>query len=257
MSTQTGLPDGQDALDSLPGGGSDGIYDSGRDDAWLDGYAPDTAEPEPDVVASLVASGATTATQLGRPQGDLLLLGGTLDDTLSGGAGDDFIDGAGGNDTLRGRAGDDILVGGAGDDMLAGSAGDDMLIGGSGNDRLFGGDGDDDLGGDAGDDVLTGGGGCDIFSFDLVTSPDAGSDVVTDFQRGGDLVWVIGDTAGWASLDSNGDWLLTDADQHVTVAAGNLTLDLTALSSGLVGPAAILFLGITELEVGDFLLVDV
>ena len=221
MSTQTGLPDGQDALDSLPGAGLDGFDGSGRDDAWLDDYAPDTAEPEPDVVASLVTSGATTTTQLGRPQGDLLLLGGTPDDTLNGGDGDD------------------------------------MLIGGAGNDRLIGGEGDDDLGGDAGDDLLTGGAGCDIFSFDLVTSPDAGSDVVTDFRRGEDLVWVIGDMADWARLDSNGDWLLTDEDQHVTVSAGNLTLDLTALSSGVVGPAAIVFLGITELDVGDFLLVDV
>jgi Ca2+-binding RTX toxin-like protein len=257
MSTQTGLPDGQDALDCLPGGGSDGADDPSRDDAWLADYAPDTAEPEPDVVASLVASGATTTTQLGRPQGDLLLLGGTVDDTLSGGAGDDFVDGAGGNDTLRGRAGDDILVGGAGDDMLAGGAGDDMLIGGSGNDRLFGGDGDDDLGGDAGDDVLTGGGGCDIFSFNLVTTPAAGRDVVADFRRGEDLIWVIGDMADWTRLDTNGDWLLTDEDQHVTVAAGNLTLDLAALSSAVVAPAAVLVLGLTELDVGDFLLVDV
>ncbi len=257
MSTQTGLPDGQDALDSLPGGGSDGVHDPGRDDAWLDDYAPDTAEPEPDVVASLVASGAATATQLGSPQGDLLLLGSALDETLAGGAGDDFVDGVGGNDTLRGRAGDDILVGGDGDDMLAGGDGDDMLIGGAGNDRLLGGNGDDDLGGDAGDDVLTGGAGCDIFSFDLVTSPAAGTDVVTDFRRGEDLVWVIGDMADWARLDTNGDWLLTDEDQHVTVAAGNLTLDLASLSSGVIGPATILFLGITELDVSDFLLVDV
>ena len=255
MSTQTGLPEEWDALDDLADGWLDADWWSDGDDAWLDDRAADSDDADLDAMAVLLAAGATGSLRLEEPQDDLLLVGSPLDDTLGAGSGDDFVDGIAGSDTLRAGAGDDLLVGGEGDDHLEGGAGDDLLIGGAGNDRLFGGDGDDNLGGDAGDDVLTGGAGCDIFSFDLVASPAAGSDVVTDFRRGEDLVWVTGDMADWAQLDSNGDWLLNDEDQHVTVSAGSLTLDLAALARGLVAPAAILFLGITELDIGDVLLV--
>lgn len=87
-------------------------------------------------------------------EGDDLLLGGYLADTIDGGTGDD---------TLYGRDGDDELTGGEGNDMLHGDAGNDTLYGNMGNDFLEGGAGDDFIYTGSGDDSALGGTGDDIF----------------------------------------------------------------------------------------------
>ncbi|HIJ43902.1 MAG: calcium-binding protein [Rhodospirillales bacterium] len=59
--------------------------------------------------------------------GNLNIIGGAGDDTLTGGAGNDSIDGGGG---------DDIVDGGLGDDTYIASAGNDTITTGDGNDML-------------------------------------------------------------------------------------------------------------------------
>jgi hypothetical protein len=100
-----------------------------------------------------------------------------------------------------------------------------------------------------------GGDGCDIFSFDLVAG-GAGADTITDFARGEDLVWVVGDQASWGRLDSDDNGVLDDADSTVSVMGGNLTLDIGGLQSGMSEAATITFMGVTVLDRGDLLLAD-
>ena len=93
--------------------------------------------------------------------GDDLIHGFDLDESIDGGAGADEVYGHEGADTIRGDAGNDTLYGGDGQDELHGGAGDDVLKGGTGDDTLNGGEGADNLYGGAGADLLTGGRGND------------------------------------------------------------------------------------------------
>lgn len=70
--------------------------------------------------------------------GDDVLVGSSLNNTLTGNAGADELYGAGGNDTLQGGDGPDLLVGDAGNDKLFGGVGMDSLEGGLGTDQFFG-----------------------------------------------------------------------------------------------------------------------
>lgn len=72
-------------------------------------------------------------------EGDDILVGGPLGDSVVLLAGDDHFDGMGGNDTVFGGDGRDTILGNTGDDWLYGGAGADALYGGDGNDRLVGG----------------------------------------------------------------------------------------------------------------------
>lgn len=176
-------------------------------------------------------------------------------DHLTGDAGDDLLDGMAGGDSLSGGGGDDILDGGDGADRLEGGSGDDMLLGQAGNDDLHGGAGDDDVGGDGGDDRLTGGRGSDVFSFDLMAAGSPGIDTVTDFARGEDILWIMGGNARWQALDSDGNGILDDADLAVSVGADGMSIGLDGMHTGLAG-AAIVLQGVTELDGGDVVLVD-
>jgi Ca2+-binding RTX toxin-like protein len=150
------------------------------------------------VVYGSVASPTIGETLIGT-QGDDVLEGGNLEDTIAGGWGDDEILGGDGNDILRGdsisrkpggkRGGDDIIRGGGGRDRIGGKGGDDQLFGDDGDDRLWGDDGDDILRGGLGDDTLTGddfsgGQGRDIF----VLAADEGTDTILDFEVGLDSI---------------------------------------------------------------------
>ncbi|GET38404.1 calcium-binding protein [Microseira wollei] len=150
---------------------------------------------------SLTSTGAVTVAVT--PVTGLNLNGGNGSDLLNGGAGDDFLNGGNGQDTLNGFAGNDTLVGGTGvdilnggdghdlllgDDLQIGAGGDDILNGGAGNDTLNGGKGADQLRGGAGNDILTGGNGPDTFIF----APGEGTDTVSDFQLGPDLIGLSG-----------------------------------------------------------------
>lgn len=106
-------------------------------------------------------------------------------DRLTGNALNNHLIGGRGHDHLAGRAGADRLTGGAGNDLLLGGSGNDLLRGGAGNDRLRGESGADRIDGGRGNDVLTGGAGADQFIF----ARGFGSDTITDFQSGADLLF--------------------------------------------------------------------
>ena len=96
----------------------------------------------------------------------LTLVGDNNANILTGGILNDTIRGLGGADTLQGQAGHDSIDGGAGTDTLIGGAGVDVLTGGLDRDKF----------------VLNAAGGASN------TPAFAGADVITDFQRGTDVV---------------------------------------------------------------------
>ncbi|SNS32096.1 calcium-binding protein [Tropicimonas sediminicola] len=118
---------------------------------------------------------------------DDVLKGGSGDDRLWGGAGMDVLEGGAGMDQLGGGHGADVLKGGAGTDALQGNGGSDTLMGHAGDDVLDGGNGQDVLVGGLGNDTLTGGNGADAFVF----SGDAGTDTITDFEAGRDVIAIL------------------------------------------------------------------
>ncbi|EPX75631.1 calcium-binding protein [Salipiger mucosus] len=114
---------------------------------------------------------------------NLSITGGAMDDTAREiGEMGDTVMGSQGSDGLRGTDGMDEIMGSQGDDRLFGLKGDDMLEGGEGNDMLYG---------NLGADMLTGGDGMDSFVyFSASDSSDmaAGTDTITDFAQGDDLI---------------------------------------------------------------------
>lgn len=124
--------------------------------------------------------------------GDDVIDGNTGNDTIFGGQGSDLIAGGVDNDSVDGGSGDDMIWGGDGDDTLKGGSGDDHLTGGRGDDVIAGGAGNDTLMSGAGDDILEGGGGEDAvnrFHF----YEEGGTDVITDFKVGKDLITLQDD----------------------------------------------------------------
>jgi serralysin len=87
----------------------------------------------------------------------------------------DFVSGKGGNDLIKLGRGADVGLGGDGNDDVRGGKGEDIIDGGAGRDFLRGG---------RDNDILTGGDDADVFIF----FRNGGSDVVTDFTQGEDLI---------------------------------------------------------------------
>ncbi|MGH6952002.1 MAG: pre-peptidase C-terminal domain-containing protein [Vitreimonas sp.] len=186
------------------------------------------------------------------------LAGGNSADTLAGEAGDDTLDGGNDNDQLGGGAGNDILRGGNGNDVMLGGDGIDTLDGGNGNDELDGGAGNDTISGGNGDDTFIGGIGNDVFSGGngadgfVLTGAD-GLDTVNGFNKGQDFVDLSATGLIWADLDSNGNGVLDDADDFVSVSGGRTVLDVGAAVGGLVGLHTLTFNGVAGLTQNDFL----
>jgi len=107
--------------------------------------------------------------------------------SVTTGTGAATVTGGTGNDTMTAGSGAVVFSGANGNDVLTGGAGADSLIGGAGNDNLSGGDAADSLLGGGGNDTLTGGAGADRFQFTL---PTDGTDVISDFTRGTDLIEI-------------------------------------------------------------------
>lgn len=159
----------------------------------------------------------------------------------AGSAGDDIIEGQDGADRLIGRGGGDFLSGGGGNDVLKGGEGDDTLAGNDGDDRLYGG---------PGNDFHVGGSGRDVFGF-VVTGPgDARSDVIADFQTGVDAV-ALGSERGAVLdlLDSNGDGVIDDADEHVQRTSSDLVLRVDAITGQ---ESALTLFDVESLVLDDF-----
>jgi Ca2+-binding RTX toxin-like protein len=93
------------------------------------------------------------------------------------------------------------------------------MYGGKGNDILSGGAGDDFLSGDVGDDTLSGGSGSDVF----LLNQSFGSDIITDFRKGEDLIGLIsGLSFNQLSISSsNNETLITVTETNQLLAKLN------------------------------------
>lgn len=159
-------------------------------------------------------------------EGQLIFGLGIRGETLVGGLGDDTIAAFYGDDLILVESGNNLVFGNEGDDIIQGGDGDDTLFGGKGDDSLVGGDGDNVLSGDLGNDTLTGGGGNNIF----VLREDGGTDLITDFTLGRDVIGLLDDLS-FESLE------FSQVDEDVMIHFGEETLailrevDATELSS--------------------------
>jgi len=206
--------DGDDFLtgdmgnDQVAGGnGNDSIY-GGQDDDILLGEDGD------DYILGNEGNDTINAAQ-----GNDIAYGNEGADLIFGLFGDDTLDGGQENDSLDGGEGNDLLLGGDGNDVLLGGDGNDKLDGGNGNDILNGGAGDDFLNGGAGDDTLIGGLGNDVF----LLNPSFGSDIITDFRKGEDLIGLnSGLSFDQLSISSsNNETLITLTDTNELLAKLN------------------------------------
>jgi hypothetical protein len=202
---------GNEGSDFIGGdAGNDTIYGGKDNDAVFGSEGDDFLRG--DIGNDIVAGGDGNDSIFGGKDDDILLgengddyiLGNLGNDTVNAGNGNDIAFGNEGadlifglfgndtlyggkeNDSLDGGEGNDLLLGGNGNDVLCGHTDNDTLYGGKGNDILSGGAGDDILSGDVGDDTLTGGSGSDLFL--LNPSWGSGSDIITDFRKGEDLI---------------------------------------------------------------------
>jgi len=145
-------------------------------------------------------------------------------DTVYGGQGNDTVYGGQDNDLVFGNDGNDLVNGNAGNDTVYGGKDDDVVRGGQDNDLVSGDLGNDTLYGDLGVDTLTGGSGSDLF----VLKSGTGSDTITDFVDGTDLIALDGLTSSDLTISSNGGSTNIFKGSELLgvitgVAAGNIT----------------------------------
>jgi Ca2+-binding RTX toxin-like protein len=171
------LLSGDDGNDTVFGGEGDdllfGGLDVGRDSDLLDG-----------------GNGVDTVTY-GQVQHGMFVdleLGGAR---TRAGSGDFPRDTLGSIENVTGTNSGDYLAGSSGANALSGGGGNDSIDGEGGNDKLSGGTGTDDLDGGSGVDKLTGGADADEFQYFGTGDSGVGlgnRDVITDFQRGVDVI---------------------------------------------------------------------
>lgn len=160
-----------------------------------------------------------------------------------------IVNGEGGNDFINAAAAEKnlILNGGSGDDTLTASTGNDKLNGDSGNDTLIGNAGNDTLDGGTGIDGMTGGTGNDIYFVDNALDTVAenigeGTDTVNSsitFTLGTDVEnLTLLDSGGAINGIGNSDANILTGNSSIntlTGGAGNDTLDGGGGDDTLVG----------------------
>ena len=222
---------------------NDTIYAGKDNDTVVGGDGDDFLKG--DIGNDIVAGGGRNDTIFGGKDDDILLaedgqdyiLGNLGNDTINAGNGNDIalgnegadlIFGLFGNDTLYGGKENDSLDGGEGNDLLfgdnendaiCGDIGNDTMYGGQGNDIFSGGAGDDFLSGDVGDDTLSGGSGSDVFFL----NQSLGSDIITDFRKGEDLIGLNSDLSfdQLSIISSNNETLISVTDTNQLLATLN------------------------------------
>ncbi|NMG60778.1 hypothetical protein E1H12_20250 [Geitlerinema sp. P-1104] len=176
----------------------------------------DLAEDKPDDAEDLdddVSPISPDDTSPDDEEGQLIFGLGLRGETLVGGLGDDTIAAFYGDDLILVESGNNLVFGNEGDDVIQGGDGDDTLFGGQGDDSLVGGYGDNVLSGDLGNDTLTGGGGNNMF----VLREDGGTDLITDFTLGRDVIGLLDDLS-FESLE------FSQVDEDAMIRFGEETL---------------------------------
>ncbi len=176
--------------------------------------------------------------------GDDVLVGSAVADTLSGGDGDDEIFGLAGDDVLNGDDGDDTLHGGDGNDVIAGGAGDDSLSGEAGDDVFVAGEGDDEIDGGADIDTVDYSADASGVTADLALGEafgdDIGSDTLVDIENltggAGDDTLIGDDAANVLAGGAGDDTLVAGAGDDVEGGAGD---DLILVSTDGGAPVSI------------------
>ena len=119
-------------------------------------------------------------------------------DTVAGGNNYDTLDGGDGNDKVWGGNGRDKVYLGNGNDVFYDNTQNDQ----HGHDTVFGGSGNDTINGGGGNNILTGGTGVDSFKFNA--SQSHGTNVITDFVRGTDILEMSGLTFSDLNFQATG-----------------------------------------------------
>jgi Ca2+-binding RTX toxin-like protein len=147
--------------------------------------------------------------------GKNIIMGTTLNDSLSGTGKHDAIAGGEGNDTLSSGVGDDVLYGQGGSDTLYGAGGNDLLYGGLGNDTLngdwyqvLGSEGADTIDGGPGNDTLKGGLRNDTYLFGRGYGVDTISDYDTTSGNMDTLKFVSDVSRSDVEITRNGNTLV-------------------------------------------------
>ncbi|OED47542.1 hypothetical protein AB838_12860 [Rhodobacteraceae bacterium (ex Bugula neritina AB1)] len=127
----------------------------------------------------------------------------------------------------------------SGDDLFLGISAGESILGLEGADTIDGGGDDDRIDGGSGDDVLTGGSGADTFVFSALS----GTDTITDFETGADLIEIS--SAGLQEGTGFSDLMLTDLGTDLQISFADPTVDtaiiLTGLSSSDFSEADVIF----------------
>lgn len=159
---------------------------------------------------------------------------------------------AGSIGTIEGSAGGDSITGTHNAETLLGLGGNDALAGSGGNDTLKGGNGAD---------TLTGGSGRDVFAFALFeesTVGKSGRDVVTDFQRGQDIIDLSALDASWLAAGVQ-DFIFVGTSAHPGMAgslryqhSGGSTFVFADMNGDGSGDFGIEIAGLHALDARDF-----
>ena len=216
--------------------------------------------------ADTLAGGSSSEALLGGA-GDDWLVASLGADTLDGGDGSDRVDyihsngaislnlttgvNSGGYaegdvvsnvERVHGSAFNDLIIGDHRATALSGGAGDDTLAGEGGDDQLYGNEGHDALDGGAGNDTLEGGTGNDQFVF----RGNWGSDIVTDFAQGTDVIDLSGTALQFEDLAIT----QVGADTHIADGNGN-TITLQNVTAANLGESDFTFVNLIRGTDGD------
>ncbi|MCP5091742.1 MAG: calcium-binding protein [Gammaproteobacteria bacterium] len=212
---------GTDLADDITGSSAAEGFVSGEGDDTIDGKGGDDVlyynQANVGAVTVDLSTGTATGTWGGNAFADTLT---SIEDVYGSLSGDDILIGSGKGNEIYGLGGDDSIDGGAGDDLLYGGDDNDTVTGGKGADTLTGG---------GGDDTLTGGDDIDRFVF---LSGDQGTDVITDFDNGSELIEIHG--------FSFGDLVIAQIGSYTEITWGTSLVTLEG-ETGVIDAADFLF----------------
>jgi serralysin len=214
---------GNEGANVLDGGaGADAMVGGAGNDYY---YVDNIGDTVKETLANTLGGGIDTVESLvtyslaNRDNIDHLILSGSDDINGTGNALDNHVIGNNNANRLNGGAGNDLLIGGDGNDTLLGGLGDDVLQAGDGNDRMIGGD------------------GSDVFDFNSL-SELGDHDVITDFQKGADLIDLSHIITGYTGI----------FDDYVSFASAGTSTNVFVDADGLGSGSAVLLTSLLNVQ---------